>query len=467
MKISKSDAVTATFSRPELRFEEQDLTWFSGLVLFQSLFARLGLYRRLARCFRHSSVCPIYPQAKIILLLIVHMLLGFRCLRDSRYYAHDPMVLRVIGLRQLPAVSTISRQLASLDENSVQNLEALRTALVLDRLAKLDSPRITLDFDGSVIGTKRKAEGTAVGFNKSKKGQRSYYPLYCTVAQTGQVLDVLNRSGNVHDSNGAKQFVLECIAAVRAVRTGRRTLIEVRMDSAFFSDEILTALEQAQVRYTISVPFARFALLKEKIEDRIDWQPIDCGVERDCDAFEENWQPESWGKGRARRFLFIRQFNPKQQKEPIQLDLFEPSSYDFDFKVVITNRKDWIAKAVVFHEGRGSQEGIFAELKSENALAYVPTKTWLGNRAFMSATLIAHNLTRELEMTCEQTTRSVHNAKRAPLWTFSRMNTFRRELLQRAGRLIRPQGKLTLSMNINEVVKSRTEAALHIIEATA
>ena len=239
------------------------------------------------------------------------------------------------------------------------------------------------------------------------------------------------------------------------------------MDSAFFSDEILSALEQAQVRYTISVPFARFASLKEKIEDRIDWQPIDCGAERDCDAFEQNWQPESWGEDRARRFLFIRQFNPKQRKDPIQLNLFEPISYDFDFKVVITNRKDSLVKAVVLHEGRGSQEGIFAELKSENALAYVPTKTWLGNRAFMSATLIAHNLTRELEMTCEQRTRSVHNAKRAPLWTFKRMNTFRRELLHRAGRLIRPQGKLTLSMNINEVVKSRIEAALHIIEAAA
>ena len=152
MKISKSDALSATFSRPELRFEQQDLTSFSGLVLFQSLFARLGLYRRLARCFRNSVTCPIYPQAKIILLLIVHMLLGFRCLRESRYYGDDPMVLRLIGLKQLPAVSTISRQLSSLDESCVQKLEALRRELVLDRLTELDSPRITLDFDRPALG---------------------------------------------------------------------------------------------------------------------------------------------------------------------------------------------------------------------------------------------------------------------------------------------------------------------------
>ena len=52
---------------------------------------------------------------------------------------------------------------------------------------------ITLDFDGSKLGTCREAEGVANGFNKKKKGQRSYYPLYCTVAQTAQVLVIHHR----------------------------------------------------------------------------------------------------------------------------------------------------------------------------------------------------------------------------------------------------------------------------------
>ena len=81
--------------------------------------------------------------------------------------------------------------------------------MVLDRVQALELRRLTLDFDGSVIGTGRSAEGTAVGFNKKKKGQRSYYPLFCTVAQTGQAFDVLHRSGNVHDSNGAEDFTLQ------------------------------------------------------------------------------------------------------------------------------------------------------------------------------------------------------------------------------------------------------------------
>ena len=79
----------------------------------------------------------------------------------------------------------------------------------------------------SVIGAGRAAEGTAVGFNKKKKGQRSYYPLFCTVAQTGQVFNVLHRSGNVHDSNGAEAFILLCIKQVQAALPG--IIIEVRI----------------------------------------------------------------------------------------------------------------------------------------------------------------------------------------------------------------------------------------------
>jgi hypothetical protein len=48
-----------------------------------------------------------------------------------------------------------------MDEKSVEQLQDLQQSLVLDRLQLLALPRITLDFDGSVIGTGRFAEGTA------------------------------------------------------------------------------------------------------------------------------------------------------------------------------------------------------------------------------------------------------------------------------------------------------------------
>jgi len=186
----------------------------------------------------------------------------------------------------------------------------------LERLALLNLKRITLDFDGSVIGTGRYAEGTAIGFNKKKKGQRSYYPLFCTVAQTGQVLDVLHRSGNVHDSNGAQAFILNCIAQLRLALPG--VIIEVRMDSAFFSDAIVSELDNHHVEYTISVPFERFTELKGKINNRCRWYQLN----EQCDYFESDWKPKS--SQHRRRFVFVRQCSKVQHKKPVQLYLFVP-----------------------------------------------------------------------------------------------------------------------------------------------
>ena len=43
MKYSKAEVHCKTHGLPALRFEDSQLTSFSGLILLQALFARLGL----------------------------------------------------------------------------------------------------------------------------------------------------------------------------------------------------------------------------------------------------------------------------------------------------------------------------------------------------------------------------------------------------------------------------------------
>lgn len=458
MKSSRSEIRRKTHALPILRFEDQQLTSFSGLVIFQRTFEHLGLKERLRQCFRHLNTSPIFGHASIVLLLVIHLLLGYRELRHLRFYEDDPLVCRLLGLKRLPDVATISRRLSGMDAHSVDRLQQLLRTLVLERLDALSLKRVTLDFDGSVIGTGRYAEGTAVGFNRKKKGQRSYYPLFCTLAQTGQVLDVLHRSGNVHDSNGAQVFILQCIEHVRCILPG--VSIEVRMDSAFFSDAIVGDLDKLGVEYTISVPFERLVELKGQIETRRRWYRID----DQYDYFECNWKPKSWR--RRHRFVFVRQRNRVQYKQPVQLDLFVPYEYGYDFKVVLTNKRLSAAKVVALHNGRGSQEGIFAELKSHNQMGYVPTQTWYGNQVYLLSAILAHNLSREMQMIARKPSRTTQQ-KRPALWDFEQLGTLRRRIIQRAGRLIRPQGKLTLSMSANEIVQNELLHYINAIEEAA
>ena len=192
VKSSKAQIQAKYHKIPVIKFEDQRLTSFSGLLIFQALFGRIDLKNRLKMCFNHLKVSPIFGRHLVVLLLIVHLLLGFRRLREVDYYRDDPLVLRLMGLRKLPDVSTISRALSQMESEGVQKVRALSQSMVIEGLKRECLPRLTFDFDGSVQSTKGHAEGTAVGFNKMKKGSRSYYSLFCTVAQTSQFFDLLH-----------------------------------------------------------------------------------------------------------------------------------------------------------------------------------------------------------------------------------------------------------------------------------
>lgn len=459
MKSSKTQIHSKVHSLPVLRFEEsQRLTSYAGLVVFQAFFQRLNLKEQLRGCFSHLRVHPIFGHATTIVLLIVHLLLGFRRLRGLDYYRHDPLVARLLGLRHLPDVATVSRALASTDAQSVENVRGLMRRLVLGRLASERFARITLDFDGSVLSTKGHAEGTAVGFNKVKKGARSYYPLFCTVAQTGQFLDRLHRSGNVHDSNGSLQFMMECFQNVR--RELPSVLLEARIDSAFFDDDRLSALERERVQFTCSVPFERFVELKAIVEAEKCWARIN----DDWSFAESSWRPKSWSC--QFRFLLLRQKKRSQIKEPLQLDLFEPKSFEFEYKVIVTNKKESARSVLHFHNGRGTQEKIFAEAKQHAALDVIPARTLCANQLFTLSAMLAHNLTRELQMIAGPATRST-DPKRAPRWEFLELGTLRQRFLHLAGRLTRPAGYLTLTISQNPVVRADIEHFLGALKPAA
>ena len=111
MKRSLKSVRTKAAAIPQLRFEDQRLTSFAGLVVLQRFFQLLQLKRRLQQCFRHLSGGKVFDRATIFLQLILHVILGYRELRDAVHYQEDPLVQRVLGLKTLPDVATLSRML--------------------------------------------------------------------------------------------------------------------------------------------------------------------------------------------------------------------------------------------------------------------------------------------------------------------------------------------------------------------
>ena len=264
------------------------------------------------------------------------------------------------------------------------------------------------------------------------------------MAQTQQFLDLLHRPGNVHDSRGARDFMQGCFETVRAACPGVQ--LEARMDGAFFGQKILFALDAPGVEFTASVPFERLVALKGFVEGRKRWRRLD----ETWSFFEMIWKPKSWD--RFMRFVFLRQRTARQQKGPLQLDLFTPRDDTYQYSVIVTNKTVGAARVARFHHGRGSQEGIFADGKSSAQLDYLPVRTLHGNQLYTLGAMIAHNLAREIQMSAYERERGA-TQKRAPHWQFESLRRLRQRLIQRAGRLTRPGGKLTLTMNANEALR--------------
>ena len=60
MRISNDEIRAPKRKIPELQFEDQSLTSFSGLVAFQALFIKIGFAERLRRCTAHLRSSAAY-----------------------------------------------------------------------------------------------------------------------------------------------------------------------------------------------------------------------------------------------------------------------------------------------------------------------------------------------------------------------------------------------------------------------
>jgi hypothetical protein len=133
---------------------------------------------------------------------------------------------------------------------------------------------------------------------------------------------------------------------------------------------------------------------------------------------------------------------------------------------VVTNKIVGPAAVLDFHNGRGSQETLFGQLKTQCQADYVPMRRLVGNQIFLSAAVLAHNLGRELQMATQVAERCT-TPKRAPLWIFQELRTLRRNLFLRAGRLTRPKGELTLTLSANGEVRDELVQLLDALSSSA
>src|SRR5215468_3786366 len=427
-----------------IQFVPHALTSYGGLELLGRYLRRIDLGAR----FRHAfaGLRSDYGSSRIALVLLALFCVGARRLEHLRYLSSDPLVTRFCGLARLPTRRTVADWLRQFTQETLAPLVALNRDLVTEALARLALPRVTIDVDGSVIRTGATVGWAFRGFNPHHRKDPSYYPLLAHVAQTGHILRVKNRPGNVHDSKQAGAFLREVIEGLRAA-FGRRLPLEFRMDAAFFQRDVLRLLAARGCAYAIKVGYWSWLPLKQLAAERQRWLP----VAPDVTGFFHDLHIPQWNL--QLRVMIYRKHVQHESPRNFQLDLFTPDDGHFEYSAVATNLALDLPALYAFICGRGAQEKTIAELKGEFALDVVPTRHYGANSAWQQLSVLAHNLIRSFLLDTLATPKP-RSRKRTYTYLIRSMRTLRFLLVTRAGRLARIRGRHVLRLAHNPATEA-------------
>src|SRR5881628_3851274 len=422
-----------------IEFVQQDLTSYGGLELVRRYLHRLDVMARLRRAV--AAVPSDYGGARLALLVVALFYVGARRLEHLRYLAGDPLLARFCGVARVPTAHTVSNWLKQFTRATLAPLIHLNRDLVIEAITKLKLPRLTIDVDGTVVSTGATVQWAFRGFNPHHRKHLSYYPLVAHLAQTGHILRLKNRPGNVHDSKQAVAFLREMIVAVRA-RLGRGLPLEFRMDAALFQRDVPRLLAARGCAYAIKVGYWSWLPLEQLAAERCRWQPLASAVT----GFEHWLTIPQWQL--HLRVMIYRKHVEHESPKNFQLDLFTPDDGHFEYYAVATNMALSLPALYAFIGGRGAQEKTIAELKGEFALAVVPTKHYGANSAWQQLSVLAYNVARSFQL---DTGAAPHRRSRKRTYTYvlRSMRTLRFTLVARAGRLARIGGRQVLRLTFN------------------
>jgi hypothetical protein len=429
-----------------IEFGGEKLSSYGGLELLRRYFQVLGLGAHIRQCLHRCRVGSDYGCANLVVLIIGVLAVGARRLGQLRYLADDPLFARLCGLARIPSDRTVVNWLKQFTRHSLRGLLRLNFELVSEQIEKLALPRLTIDLDGTVIRTGAQVGWAQRGFNPHHPKDPSYYPLLAHVAQTGQILKLKNRPGNVHDSKGAEEFLRRLISDLRA-RFGRALQLEFRMDAAFFQHKLIRLLARQGCGYAIKASFNQWTGLKALVAAQTQWTPITAQIS----CFETQLKLTAWNL-ELRTVVYRKRVHHLSPKN-FQLDLFSPDDGYFEYSAVTTNLALAPRALWEFSAGRGAQEKTFAELKGEFALDAVPTNHYGANSAWLQLSVLAHNLMRSFQLHSTLAPAKPRSLKRTYAYRIASMKTLRFLLINRAARLARIAGRNVLRFSQNSATQ--------------
>lgn len=382
-----------------------------GIGAMHLLARRIGLIAAIDERLHLLKMHRPYHESDHVLNLAYNALCDGTCLQDLELRRQDEVYLDALGARRIPDPTTAGdfcRRFEAADVHTLQDIfnEVRQRVWARQPASFFEEARI--DMDGTLVETTGECKA---GMDLAYNGVWGYHPLVVSLANTGEVLSVVNRSGNRPSHEGA---AAEVDRAMRVCLEGGFRRVLLRGDTDFSQTKHLdrwTADARVQFIFGLDKTAARHYLAD--LLGSAAWQRL----ER-----PPRYQVKTQARQRPERvkeqIVRQRQFeNIRLQSEDVAEMPYRPTACCQDYRLIVVrknltiekgeirlfddyeyffyltnDRTSSAAEIVLLANQRCNQENLHAQLKGGVRALTAPLDDLESNWAYMVMTALAWNL---------------------------------------------------------------------------
>lgn len=382
---------------------------YGGLGAIHTMVQRLGLVEQIDAKLHLLKVHLPYHESDHVLNIAYNIISGGQRLEDIEVRRQDESFLEGLGAQRIPDPTTagdFTRRFQVEDITVLQECINQARQQVWKAQPQGFLAEAFLDVDGTIAQSYGECKG---GMGMSYKGIWGYGPLVVSLANTREVLYLVNRPANVVSHQDSVSWIDRAIELVRPV-AGRITL---RGDTDFSHTAQLDRWDKAGVKFILGLDaHPKVVGLAEALSQR-SWRPLERLAKYEI-LTEPRRRPE-----RVKEQIVVQKayLNQKLVAEHVSDMTYKPSACSQKYRLVIlrknlsvqrgervlfeevryffylSNRWDLSVEEIVgLANGRCDQENVIEQLKNGVNAMRMPVDDLVSNWAYMVMAALAWNL---------------------------------------------------------------------------